>query len=599
MLLAFLLCSSACSTDPAPAEDTGLDIIGVDSTSDETTDGVDDPDGVVTDEPDTAVETETPDTAIETDTTPTPPQGYSSEGFVVRITAPSGGRTADTAGEIIQVGGLLFGEAEALVWQLGGQSGTMTPGKFWNSGPIELAPGDNRITVTASRAGASTTDAIVISYSPSFRFDTPLVTRPSSAWNGTETEVFFTVAQTIYSNVVTNSARLLRVSETGTVLEDLGRMVDDGTLNSSGDEIDADGVFTLRASITCEAATPQFFRASVEIEAAQNYTAVSPIVRFDCLEHVIVSDCEAHQALIEAAASQLTGGTSKSDVISDLLGDPSVETAGVAAADGNSLWVQFKDGILGAVLVAAEGTRGGAGGGFSSANAVAVGNVVPVGSKRAIVLAPFASEFGETDDAPLVADSLLATQCPAYTVADGGVIANTAATLARFRTLNTYGVASISTHGDVLFGGVSVADMRSRYRWRHTGPQEVIWSGSPVACGALLQTTETCTVSTSGDADPCPQGSRCLVTQGTAADHGESSGSGVCVDETQVDLRQGRVAITNRGYAMLPSFFEARSGRGYPSSFVNIGACRSLYNGSLASALYASGARGITGFTGY
>ncbi|MFT7582047.1 MAG: hypothetical protein ACI9MR_003728, partial [Myxococcota bacterium] len=44
---------------------------------------------------------------------------------------------------------------------------------------------------------------------------------------------------------------------------------------------------------------------------------------------------------------------------------------------------------------------------------------------------------------------------------------------------------------------------------------------------------------------------------------------------------------------------EARSGRGYPSSFVNIGACRSLYNGSLASALYASGARGITGFTGY
>jgi len=61
----------------------------------------------------------------------------------------------------------------------------------------------------------------------------------------------------------------------------------------------------------------------------------------------------------------------------------------------------------------------------------------------------------------------------------------------------------------------------------------------------------------------------------------------------------GNVVITNKGYAVTPSFFERYAGRGYPNSLVNVGSCRSIYNGSLAATLFAHGAQAITGFSGY
>jgi hypothetical protein len=87
------------------------------------------------------------------------------------------------------------------------------------------------------------------------------------------------------------------------------------------------------------------------------------------------------------------------------------------------------------------------------------------------------------------------------------------------------------------------------------------------------------------------------VTKGLASDS-VTTGEGVCLDETQADLRLGNAIITNRGYAVTPSFFEEWSGRGFPASLVHLGGCRTMWNGSLASSLYAAGARAVTGFSG-
>ena len=122
-----------------------------------------------------------------------------------------------------------------------------------------------------------------------------------------------------------------------------------------------------------------------------------------------------------------------------------------------------------------------------------------------------------------------------------------------------------------------------------------MWTGEPVQCNQLLQTNKNCTVTGSNPTGGCPVGTVCEITSGS----GGGSASGVCVDRTQVDLIRGNVVLTNKGYAVTPSFFESYAGRGFPNTLFNLGACRTLYNGSMAAALFANGAQAITGFSGY
>jgi len=592
-------------TDTFEGEDTAIGDTADDADEDTNEDDTAEPD---TDELDTTPLEDTQvvdDTTQPVDTTDTdtsgPANGFPGAGLVIRIVDPGGAGTAPSVGSVVRVAGILFGEADSIVWQAGDQNGAIPLGAFWQSGPIQLTPGDNTITVTASRGDHFVTDNIVVTYNPAYRFDATLSARPSVLWVGQDSDVVFTIPTSLYSNADTDTLRLLRVDANGNLLEDVAGMKDDGGLNTSGDEIESDGVFTYRGELTCTTAGPVYFRASIQIEGGTSYTAVSPTIRVDCLEHVLTNDCNSHKAVIDGAASDLAGGASVDSIVSDLAGHASVKAAGRAEGGGDSVWVQFNDGVLGAVLGTEAGKRAAgsnpSGAGFSP-NALTALNTLDVGSKRAIVLAPFASEFASTDDGVDVANAIVATECPTYDLEGGTVLQGANASIARFRRLWSYGVASISTHGEALFGGVSEADMRDMYGWRHRGAQEVVWTGSPVSCSQLIQAQESCTVSSSSPTGGCPNGTRCLVTEGTSSGDG-ASGKGVCVDETQIDLRLGRAVITNKGYAVTPSFFTAHSSRGYPSSLVNLGACRTMYNGTLATSLYAAGAKAITGFSGY
>lgn len=550
---------------------------------------------------DTSAEDTTPeeDTAVPEGTT----NGFDAAGLLVRIETPGGNGTATTTGGFVRVGGLLFGEADTLIWQANGESGEIPKAGFWGSSQIQLNAGDNLITVTASKGDLSVSDSVVVTYNPAFQFDDALNVRPGALWEGQSTQLSFTIPTSLYQNIDPTTIELLRVDKNGFEIPgEAGKaMFDNGETTSSGDEIEGDGVFTYRGNYSCSAGEALFFRASGQVEAATNYDALSAVVRVDCVQHLTTASCNSHKALIDSASSMLDGGSSAEDVASFLQADPSVKAAGVAESGGYSAWVQFNDGILGAVLGTPAGKRGagdGQGVGLPSPSIAATTGLPQVGSKKALVLAPFASEFGDTEDGTDVASSIANSECPAYDLEGGTVLQGGNASLARLRTMSEYGIVSVSTHGEALFGGVDVSDMQEQYRWRHHGPQEVLWSGSAVACNQLLQSSQSCTITNSNPSGGCPQGSRCLVTEGAATDS-SASGSGICMDETQVDLRLGRVAITNRGYAITPSFIDAYKGRGYPKSLVNLGACRTMYNGSLVSSLYAAGALAITGFTGH
>ncbi|MEZ4265631.1 MAG: hypothetical protein R3F39_04570 [Myxococcota bacterium] len=542
--------------------------------------------------------------------------GFPSSEMMVKIISPSGGERTQFISGTLRLGGILFGDVDTMRWKIspGGQSGAIQKGAYWISGQIPLQPGDNRVVVTAERGDAVVDDALVVTYNPAFRFDTAPRARPDVVWVGAKQPVVFTIAASLYPQFAANTMTLLEVDSDGNTIATVGGMVDNGQTSMTGDEIQGDGVFTRRTEVTCSGVGTRYYRVSVQVDnGISSYKALSEAVPVHCLQHFSGADCQNHLAVVLQAEASAKAGAPLSDVVASLKASPGVADAGRAGDDGFSIWMQFESGILGAVLLSPPNTRGGddeppAGADDEpSASAPfdpppgglfvpqAVGNVVDIRSKKAIVLAPFAAEFGATEDGPTVASAIGINECPSFSLTGGAALQGPAASLERFRDLASHGIISISTHGEALFGDLAAETKRDLYDWDHTGAQEVIWSGEAVQCNQLLQTSQACTVSNTDLTGGCPVGTVCQVTQGS----GGGNASGVCLDRTQVDLRLGRVLLTNRGYAMTPAFFEAYASGGYPNSVVNLGACRTMYNGTLVSAFFGNGAMAITGFSDY
>lgn len=414
--------------------------------------------------------------------------GFPAEGLLIRIVEPGAHGVAVATGPTIVLNGVLFGDATAILWQAGAQSGSATPSRFWQAGPIALEPGDNLVTVTASDGVRSVGDKVVVTYNPAFRFDQPLAVTPSTLWVGEPSDVVFTVTLARTGQVDLSRLEVIRVNEAGEELEVLGVLADDGRLESSGDEIEQDGVFTRTARLSCEGATT-FYRARVPVTAGTAYSAISPIVRVDCLERLSRVSCEQKQALIDSVEAALVGGAEPQALVAQLENDPLVVEAGLGGDGG--IWLVFTDGVLGAVLLPREGQRGGPGSapmlgqafGRSLGQAALAATAMPVQSKRALILSPFAGSL-TADESSDIATRLEETECPAFEVEAGRALVSAEADLRRLRTMSGYGVATVATHGAELFATMSPARMRA-LRWAHIGPQEVLWSGSPVACEAL------------------------------------------------------------------------------------------------------------------
>lgn len=544
----------------------------------------------------------TEDAGPSEDVVDAPPAGYPGAGLVLKIVSPAGTDATTVIGSKITVGGVLFGDADTITWSsTDGSEGSIAVNGFWTSGPIELQVGDNSITVTATHGEEVVSDTIDVTYNPAFRFDDSIVARPNIVWTSNSQSVVFTIPASLFPNFQGNTLTLHEVDQNGAPITALGQMLDNGNTAGIGDEIEGDGVFTAKKTVNCSGVGHKYYRASVEVDqGASSYTAYSAVTRVLCLEHFSSNECTSHQQVIMAAEQAALAGASPQDVVTSLQANNQVSAAGVAEEDGHSVWIQFTSGVLGAVLLAPPGIRGS--GGFDPPEepslyeaASVLQNAVDIGSKKAIVLAPFANEFGATDDGPQVATVLATSDCPSFTVEGGTALQGTAASLEKLRGLNEFGVVSISTHGEALFADIETVQAQVKYGWDNGGAKEVVWTGEPVQCNQLLQTNKNCTVTGSNPTGGCPVGTVCEITSGS----GGGSASGVCVDRTQVDLVRGNVVLTNKGYAVTPSFFESYAGRGFPNTLFNLGACRTLYNGSMAAALFSKGAQAITGFSGY
>lgn len=251
----------------------------------------------------------------------------------------------------------------ALEWSSSrGGSGTFSPAAAW-TGNVALQPGDNVITVTArDRAGNTATDRLMVTYNPGAQIAQPVID-PGGVLVGTTTSVRVTVPLSATPGLVASSVRLLRVDESGAVLQQLGPLVDSGDL-SEGDEILGDGVFS--GIYPVNAATPGNLRLRVTAETQSGGTTVqslSPIAFLTVYQPI--SDAEYQQvvAVQHGAVQQLSAASPQGfdaavkAALQWVTARPEVAKAQLAGS--GMIAIEYKSGLLGGVQVLQTPATGG------------------------------------------------------------------------------------------------------------------------------------------------------------------------------------------------------------------------------------------------
>ncbi|HEU4881537.1 MAG TPA: choice-of-anchor L domain-containing protein [Longimicrobium sp.] len=283
----------------------------------------------------------------------------------LEISAPNTEKSVASAASSYGVSGTSADNqgVHALEWSSSrGGSGTFSPAAAW-TGNVPLQPGDNVITVTArDRAGNTATDRLMVTYNPGAQIAQPVID-PGGVLVGTTTSVRVTVPLSATPGLVASSVRLLRVDESGAVVQQLGPLVDSGDL-SEGDEILGDGVFS--GIYPVNAATPGNLRLRVTAETQSGGTTVqslSPIAFLTVYEPI--SDAEYQQVLavqhgaadrVLAASGQGFDNAVKA-ALQWVAARPEVAKAELAG--GGMIAIEYQSGLLGGIQVLQSTGTGG------------------------------------------------------------------------------------------------------------------------------------------------------------------------------------------------------------------------------------------------
>ncbi len=439
--------------------------------------------------------------------------------LLIKILGPSGREWAQSEGANIQLSGVAFGGPESIAWSSSnGKSGTINNDAYWLSGIIELAQGDNTLTVTATKGAKTVTDTIHVTYNPFFSFDAVPDIAPYVVFVNESANLIAQMAVPAAapgadgtSVVDPASLKLIEVDQDGKYVKDVGTLTDPGN-GSNCDTAQKDGVYSTCVSLTATEAKPICYRVKATVTlSGKSYDALSQVVCVDAVQRFSKAECNqivTLQAKVKAdyatALAAGTPATAQAAAIAELKADASVAEAGPASAGGYGVWVRYKSGRVGALGLAPAGNRSGGG---APVEAGAALPTYSVGTRRALALAPFASQFkvaGAGDEAQQAGLALQDKQCPPFAV---DAASDGEARLNWYRDMSSYGLIAITGHGDVLFEDMDT-DAKKALHWEHLGAQEVVWSGEAVDCSALSSQTASCAKAGTG----CPAGQACVLT---------------------------------------------------------------------------------------
>ncbi|MSQ82342.1 MAG: hypothetical protein EXR77_05395 [Myxococcales bacterium] len=517
--------------------------------------------------------------------------------LLVKVLGPSGREWVQSMGGVTQLSGIAYGSPDEISWSnSNGKSDVIKIAKHWKSSPITLDKGDNHLTVTAKKGTQVVSDTVHITYNPVFAFEgAPDMTPNVLFVNETaKIVVHFSAAAAVKD---TEGKSIIDAATISLVeVDELGKPIAGGYTNSlkdSGqggqcDDVQKDAVYSECVSLTPKDAKTKYFRVKAQVDVGEKYEAWSPVAVVDVVQRFDKTICKGIVDLQSKVKTDYAGAVTagadwkqaQAGAILALKANETVADAGPASAGGYGVWIRYKTGQLGALSLAPAGMR-------SSPSAAGPGAALPtysVGTRRALSLAPFQAEFSKYggDEAEKHGADLKGKQCPPYAV---DASSGSQAYLRWYREMAAYGMIAISGHAEVLFGGLD-AEVYNSLGWEHKGAQEVVWSGEPVNCNALSSSTAACNQAGAG----CPTGESCVKT---------TLSGGVCVDSTQADIMRGRVVIGDQTYGFAPAFLRHHLVQSFPQSIIYLGACRTMYNGSLAAQLWGNGAASVVGFSEY
>ncbi len=474
---------------------------------------------------------------------------------LVQITVPTFADGVAVGAPAMTLGGVVSddGGIAELSWSTDrGGGGAIPVAASWSVSAVPLLPGDTRIVVTAVDASGNTaSDVLHVTYNLNgLVFDGEPHGDPDAVFVGEPETVTFRQPIPSAPDLDPTSVRLVRVETDGSLTE-VGTLVDSGDL-ATGDEIQGDGVFTGRSEVGGDAAGELRFRVAARTTSQPDQTAYSPIVSVHVIEHVTPAELADAVTLADEAQAlydqRIAGGSGPAaagaDVVAMLQGR-GVLHAEVGDGGIGVSWLDANE-ILGGILGYEQAShRAGGGRAAPAPRPRATSAETNVGSRRALILAP----FFYTDEPDDVEALLELSECPSWEVesyADG------AASVETFMDLDRYGIVLIASHGNTWYQG-ALSFYREVWKWNWPGGQVVILTGTVVS-EANRPTYER-------------------------------------------DLRRGRLAVAGGGYlAVLPSFIRHYN-LSFPRSLIYVGSCRSTFNASMAAAFLGRGAQTYYGYS--
>lgn len=507
---------------------------------------------------------------------PTPPTAAQPD---ITITIPTSYQGFASSSTAVALGGIANNVTEVNWANNRGGSGTASGTSTWSVASVPLQSGDNIITVTGV-GGAGTTNATatitVTANSNGIQFLGVPTALPDGLFLNEPNTIIIRTQLSPNAQIDPATIHLLQLNADQTTT-DLGAMYDDGNI-AHGDEIQSDGVYSGMFTLTGTKVSTMNFRVVGKTISDPTASAYSVVLTIPVEEHLTsqqLTDAAQMTTSAESKFQALLASNPRATALSmtsDWLKQQS--TVLDAGSSDNGVWWLNNSGVLGGYCdTDGQQVRSGAdrkhapvgearlsaldSGVFKAhapAKLAAQADTEYIGSKAAKVMAAYFTQFEGWggDEAEEINGWLQNSVCPKFDVApflkDGDVTVN------EFKNLSNYGVIVITSHGDTWYKGL-LSLWQQKWKWNYIGGQVVI------------------------------------LTHETATDANKAT--------YEMDLKMGRLAITNGGtYAVLPSFIKYYNGS-FPGSIVYAGSCRSRYNASMSNAFLGNGAKTYLGYTDY
>ncbi|MFH1532907.1 MAG: hypothetical protein ABIK09_19460 [Pseudomonadota bacterium] len=467
-----------------------------------------------------------------------------------------------------------------------GGEGDIDGGTSWIVEAIPLALGDNVISFTATGGAdeATVTDSLTVVYTGNdVQVLSPVYVEPDEILVDTPTPVLVRIALEDAGGLVEDSVRLLVLDEDLQPVdgEPVADLLDDGNVDA-GDDIPADGVFS--GTFVLDEAEPTLlkYRIAWDVlpEGGELETAYSEVVTVEVLQGISLEqaiEAMAFQDEVAGKYAEYQETASDEDEARQMTFTfvEDHELVDQALLSEFGIWWLLTSGLEGllyfdvpegkdALPVRQQEYR------FGPVNAqspaadrarlaaerfglrpsplarktfpIALEDDIPVGSKQAVIYAPWYTENAglstafEDDVNTLLVDS----ECPEYFVS--AYYKDAAADVDSFKNMGGNGIIVVHTHGGYFAVGGGVNKV-------------------------VLSTGEAAT----------PE----LVVQHA------------------IDIVKKRVSVISarggRHFVLYPEFFK-KYAKNLPQSLIYMGACHSLQNGTLAAALLGNGAKTYYGF---